>query len=37
MTAPLREQLGISEHELISIVGAGGKSTVLFALGREAR
>jgi len=35
MTAPLREQLGISEHELISIVGAGGKSTVLFALGRE--
>ena len=35
MTAPLHEQLGIGRHELISIVGAGGKSTVLFSLGRE--
>jgi len=35
MTTPLREQLGVGEHELISIVGAGGKSTVLFSLGRE--
>ena len=35
MTAPLREQLGIGEHELISIVGAGGKSTILFSLGSE--
>jgi molybdenum cofactor cytidylyltransferase len=35
MTDPLREQLGVGEHELISIVGAGGKSTVLFCLGRE--
>lgn len=35
MTAPLREQLDIGERELISIVGAGGKSTVLFTLGRE--
>jgi molybdenum cofactor cytidylyltransferase len=35
MTAPLRGQLGIGEHELISIVGAGGKSTILFSLGSE--
>lgn len=35
MTAQLHGQLGIGEHELISIVGAGGKSTVLFTLGRE--
>ena len=35
MTTPLREQLGTGEHELISIVGAGGKSTVLFSLGHE--
>jgi len=35
MTAPLRERLGVGNHELISIVGAGGKSTVLFMLGRE--
>jgi len=35
MTAPLREHLGIGEHELISIVGAGGKSTILFSLGSE--
>jgi molybdenum cofactor cytidylyltransferase len=35
MTAPLSERLGVGNHELISIVGAGGKSTVLFTLGRE--
>ncbi|MGB5169763.1 MAG: selenium cofactor biosynthesis protein YqeC [Acidimicrobiia bacterium] len=35
MTPMLRDQLGICEHELISIVGAGGKSAVLFTLGRE--
>jgi molybdenum cofactor cytidylyltransferase len=35
MTPMLRDQLGIGEHELISIVGAGGKSAVLFTLGRE--
>lgn len=35
MTAPLREQLSIGGHELISVVGAGGKSTVLFSLGSE--
>lgn len=35
MTVPLSEQLGVGGHELISIVGAGGKSTVLLALGRE--
>ena len=35
MTAPLHQQLDIGERELISIVGAGGKSTVLFNLGRE--
>jgi len=35
MKAPLREPLGVGERELISIVGAGGKSTVLFLLGGE--
>ena len=35
MTTSLSEQLGVGKRELISIVGAGGKSTVLFALGRE--
>lgn len=35
MTAPLCAQLGIGDHELISIVGAGGKSTILFSLGSE--
>jgi len=35
MTDPLREQLGVGEHELICIVGAGGKSTVLFLLGHQ--
>lgn len=31
----LAERIGIGRRELISIVGAGGKSTILFALGRE--
>jgi molybdenum cofactor cytidylyltransferase len=35
MTPPLQEQLGIGARELISIVGAGGKSKILFALGTE--
>jgi len=35
MTAPLRDRFGIGSRELVSIVGAGGKSTILFALGRE--
>ena len=32
MTDPLYQQLDIGERELISIVGAGGKSAVLFIL-----
>jgi molybdenum cofactor cytidylyltransferase len=35
VTAPLAELLGIGDLELISIVGAGGKTTLLHALGRE--
>lgn len=35
MDEPLRTQLAIGDRELIAIVGAGGKSTILFALGRE--
>lgn len=35
MTTPLRERLGLGEHELVSIVGAGGKSTILRTLGEE--
>lgn len=35
MTAPLRDRCGIGSRELVSIIGAGGKSTILFALGRE--
>lgn len=31
----LSERIGIGKRELISIVGAGGKSTILFALGRN--
>lgn len=30
----LPQRLGLAERELVSIVGAGGKSTILFALGR---
>jgi len=35
MPISIANQIGIEERELISIVGAGGKSTILFALGRE--
>ncbi len=35
MTAPLYERFGFLPRELVSIVGAGGKSTILFTLGRE--
>lgn len=35
MTALLSDRLGLGPHELISIVGAGGKTTILHALGRE--
>lgn len=35
MTPPLAERLGLGDRELIAIVGAGGKSTVLFGLGNE--
>jgi molybdenum cofactor cytidylyltransferase len=35
VTASLAERLGIGDLELISIVGAGGKTTLLHALGRE--
>jgi probable selenium-dependent hydroxylase accessory protein YqeC len=35
MIPGLGGRMGIREHELISIVGAGGKTTVLHALGRE--
>lgn len=35
MTASLVDRLGIRHPELISIVGAGGKTTLLHALGRE--
>jgi len=35
MPITLADRIGIEERELISIIGAGGKSTVLFTLGRE--
>ena len=35
MSGSLREKLGLNGRELVAIVGAGGKSTVLFTLGRE--
>lgn len=35
MSRPLRSQLSLGNRELVAIVGAGGKSTVLFTLGRE--
>ncbi len=35
MRGSLRSQLDLGERELVAIVGAGGKSTVLFTLGRE--
>ncbi|MFV9671598.1 MAG: selenium cofactor biosynthesis protein YqeC [Acidimicrobiia bacterium] len=35
MTAPLRERLNLGRRELVSIVGAGGKTTILRTLGEE--
>lgn len=35
MTPSLPERLELARRELVSIVGAGGKSTILFALGRD--
>jgi len=35
MSRSLRSRLDLGERELVAIVGAGGKSTVLFTLGRE--
>lgn len=33
MIGDVREALGLGDHELVSLVGGGGKTTVLFALG----
>ena len=35
MTDPIHERLGLRARELVAIVGAGGKSTILDALGRS--
>jgi molybdenum cofactor cytidylyltransferase len=35
MTSPLHERLGLGPHELVALVGAGGKSTILATLARE--
>ena len=35
MTLALPQRLGLGGRELVSIVGAGGKSTLLFSLGRD--
>ena len=35
MSLTLPQHLGLADRELVSIVGAGGKSTILFALGRD--
>jgi len=35
MTRLLSERLGLGAHEMVAIVGAGGKTTILHALGRE--
>jgi len=35
MTATLADQIGIGHHELVAIVGAGGKTTLLHTLGNE--
>ena len=35
MTPSLPERFGLARRDLVSIVGAGGKSTILFALGRD--
>lgn len=37
MTSPLHERLGLGPHELVALVGAGGKSTILATLARELR
>ena len=31
----LEQALGIGEHEVVSLVGAGGKTTLMYALGKE--
>ena len=35
MTPPVKDRLGLGRHELVSVVGAGGKSTIVFGLGEE--
>ncbi len=35
MTGDLAQRLGLGRRELVAIVGAGGKSTLMFALGRQ--
>lgn len=35
MTSPLHERLGLGSHELVALVGAGGKSTILATLAQE--
>ncbi len=35
MALSLADRIDIGDHELVSIVGAGGKSTILFTLGRD--
>ncbi len=35
MTLPLHGRLGLGPHELVALVGAGGKSTILATLARE--
>jgi len=35
VTPSLQERIGLRERELVAIIGAGGKSTILFTLGRE--
>ncbi|MEN8235813.1 MAG: selenium cofactor biosynthesis protein YqeC [Actinomycetota bacterium] len=35
MMGSLAERMGLGPHELVAIVGAGGKSTILHALGEE--
>ncbi|HSJ70230.1 MAG TPA: selenium cofactor biosynthesis protein YqeC [Acidimicrobiia bacterium] len=35
MTSPLHDRLGLGSHELVALVGAGGKSTILATLARE--
>ena len=35
VTTPLSTRMGLGTHELVAIVGAGGKTTILLTLGRE--